>query len=278
MLMMTSDEKKQLQTLRFLQKKFNDKHFTHDRFDKRFGHESTGESLQAELNEIKAQIDAIPERIHRMAEREDTLEQLGLLVERYILHRTCRFLPDVENLLDTILSLAQNHEIPQTAPRVAEVIACLAHLRTLDTSQEDIDVVILVAGNLDQYRAKPVLYLKLLMIATRTYLDRRAQMIEGTAPRGLAGLFSRAPVDKIEDLREALPEWKREIPRYRQDYRLWEALENSQDLVERVGYARFNLICQIQPLSRLGISDQVIEQRVFDIQKQWQTDHSKRRK
>ena len=263
-------EERQLQELRRLKKQIYDLEMRYDRFGR--------EEYLREVGALQARVKAMPEAVRVAAERADTLEALPGAMEEYLMTRASRFLEDPSDLAQTILHLAEQRDVPKSAPAVQRLLALLGTLETLQIGAEEVQIAALLAQELRHVRALKPRYLTQLRRLVSTYLDDRQRLLMERWPKGWeTDAAGRLPeVDEPEDLLWASREWQDRIAAYRARFADFDVLTAAP--AQRVEIGRRRIMSQISLLQRLGVEDTAIDDQLFQAQTEWDARQGKKKK
>ncbi len=248
------DAKQQLQQLRTLQKQLANANIAYDRFNR-------AEHLR-QIEQLEAQINAIPQVIRDQAYCDDIRVELPAFVESYLLKRAARFIEGTADLKSALVNMVTTPDplITSNLPlaRIAKGLPALQQAGTLD---EDLDIAIELAQDFDETRKGIGSYYATFERFVREYLDDRARY------RAAQGRL-----DEPEELRVALQQWQQTIPEYRANFAAYDRV--TSDPVLRLQVARRRVVSQVAVLRLLGLSADNLENRIADIQGNWNAKRS----
>lgn len=262
------DARQQMQELRSLQKKLADANVVYDRFGR--------DDHLKQIQQIEAQIKAIPQEIRDKAYCDDIRNELTFLVERYLIARVGNFMDEPFDPKPAILNMVdQPDPLLKGNLQIERIRQGLSALRQADTLAEDLDIAIELAKDFEVSRQGIGAYYAAFERFTREYLDDRARYLESNSPTGVGKLFGNQPagLDEPEDLRQALATWQVYIPEYRKDVDA--NLRVSTDPEIRVKLARRRLMSSAAVLRLLGTTQANIDKRISDTQSKWNANRPK---
>ncbi|MBK8025366.1 MAG: hypothetical protein IPK19_29240 [Chloroflexi bacterium] len=115
--------------------------------------------IRKRIDALEAEIAALPEHIRREEAITAALKSLTEAVEDYLMDREARLLPDPGDLWEHL------RDLPANLPIAAQVVKLREHLRGLGASDEDMQIAVLLAADLEGAKAQVFRFRKRLVDA-----------------------------------------------------------------------------------------------------------------
>lgn len=244
------DAKQHLQQLRTLQKQLADANAAYDRFGR------ADQLKQIEL--IEAQIQTIPQAIRDQAYCDEIRVDLPYFVESYLLKRAARFIEGMDDLKSALVAMVTTPDPLITSdPRLARIAKGLPALQLAGTLEEDLEIAIELAQSFEESRRGIGAHRVAFERSVRDYLDERS---------------AHGAPDEPEDLRAAFRQWQDQLDDFRTNFATYSRI--TSDPVSRVQAARVRLLGQVAILRLLGSALDNLENRIADLQGNWNAQHS----
>lgn len=243
------DANQYLQRLRTLQKQLADANVVYDRFGR-------ADQLK-QIEQIEAQIQAIPQALRDQVYCDEIRMELPAFVESYLLKRAARFIEGTADLKDALLRMVTTPDpLITTNLQLARVAKGLPALQQAGTLDEDLDIAIELAQSFDETRKVIGSYYVTFERFVREYLGDRERF-----------RVAQGHLDEADDLRAALRQWQANIVEYRANFAAYDRV--SSDPTIRLQVARRRVVSQVVVLQLLGAGSEHIENRMADIQGNW---------